>query len=458
MIRSYLKFLSQAAALFLGLTAIACLVPNLPDWAGLKYCFFLSIAFFVIRSAHKWWSQEKWEKRHKAYSIGLCEKDYLAWQQKFFDTLYSGLEIATLNGVKYPSAIIRPALTWEYPFDGLCKLTDVRLPILVEDRGQKNYRKLLGPTLRYPAMMGFALRQIVCNNIGNAEVIETVVANYGQNVVTSHILEWELYQFFNSKRKKRSLPEPTEAARILKQLPRRAAYHAGQTEVMDTVLAPPESVYPMLSLQAMVVYRDKTKNGHPWGIVTAKRSQTVVSKRGYVQFQPAGTFETYGTGNGCDDDESLLRDGFNVRMALFREYAEELFNQEHLDVRPDSRDARVAVMRNEFVEDLVRLIASSKASIDYLGIAIDLSSLRPEISFLIVVEDENYSVPGGCKEFYSIDTVSISGLPAFLANETLHGSSAALLQLAIESERLHKLGISEELTKSFCALKTAHSC
>lgn len=97
-IRSYLKFLSQAAALFLGLTAIACLVPNLPDWAGLKYCFFLSIAFFVIRSAHKWWSQEKWEKRHKAYSIGLCEKDYLAWQQKFFDTLYSGLEIATLMG------------------------------------------------------------------------------------------------------------------------------------------------------------------------------------------------------------------------------------------------------------------------------------------------------------------------------------------------------------------------
>lgn len=165
---------------------------------------------------------------------------------------------------------------------------------------------------------------------------------------------------------------------------------------------------------------------------------------GYFQFQPAGGFEVYGS--ETDDDPYLVRQGFNVLHSLLREYAEELFDARHLQVRPDSRDPS-SILAEPCVRDLLILVDKEKAFIDYLGIVIDLVTLRYELSFLILIEDESFcrSPLLGSWEAINLSCNSPRELQSVLSDGLLHGDSAALLELASENERLKILGISQHL-------------
>ena len=362
--------------------------------------------------------------------------------------MYSGLEIATVYGRRYPAAIIRPAPNWQYPFGSICRLMDVNMPTLVEDREQKNYLKLLGRSLKWPKMSGFALRRILCDDRGRAEAIEAVVTNFRQNVVTSHILEWELYQFYTSNRTNQSSPTASGVAGILERLPRRAAYHAERPARLCSaracirVSADQSTGYGRVSR-----LRDGSVS-QPGELLLRGVRRRLWSSQAISNFNRQGALGLHGTDD--DSDESLVLEGFDVRMAaLFREYAEELFDAKHLQVRPDGRDAK-SVLADPNVRQLVDLIKDGKASIDYLGIVIDLSVLRHELSFLIIIDDESFCRNPllGSWEAKNIQTPKPSELLSVLATGVLHGSSAALLQLAMESEHLRNLGISMDLVRS----------
>jgi len=374
---------------------------------------------------------------------GLSAPDYLEWQQEILETLYHGLEIATVYGRKYPAAIIKPSLGWKYPFTDLCKLTEVNLPEIQISKKQNTYKKMLGRSLKWPQMKGFALRRIHLDEQGRAGVIEAVTTNFLQNVITTHILEWELYQLYE---KDRHRAKDLDENNILGHLPRRTLYHNNRLG-RDAVLEP-ANAYPLISLQAMVVFRDSRTSTKPiWRIVTAKRSNEVVVKPNFFQFQPAGGFEIYGT--ETDNDEYLVRQGFDLKAALFREYAEELFDAKYLQVKADSRDP-MSVLSDPNVQKLMDLIDSGKAFIDYLGVVVDLAVLRHELSFLIVITDENFCRNPflGSWEAHNIYSVRPHELRSVLSEGILHGSSAALLQLAMESELLREIGISTELLRS----------
>ena len=175
-----------------------------------------------IREALHHHSEKKWEECRREMFKGLSNPDYLEWQQEILETLYHGLEIATVYGRKYPAAIIKPSLGWKYPFTDLCKLTEVNLPRIQISKEQKTYVKMLGRSLKWPQIKGFALRRIHLNEQGRAGVIEAVTTNFLQNVITTHILEWELYQLYKKNpHRARDLDEKN----ILGHLPRRALYH-----------------------------------------------------------------------------------------------------------------------------------------------------------------------------------------------------------------------------------------
>ncbi len=393
-----------------------------------------------VRKALHQHSETKWQRCGRELFRGLSNPAYLEWQQEVLETLYHGLEIAIVYGRRYPAAIIRPRSGWRYPFTDLCKLTEVKLPTLKISKEQETYIKMLGRSLKWPQMKGFALRRMHLDDQGRADVIEAVTTNFLQNVITAHILEWELYQLYKDNH-----PGPRNLGEtgILKRLPRRAIYHNGRPGQL--AILEPASAYPLISLQAIVVFRDTRISSAPtWRIVTAKRSDEVVVKPGFFQFQPAGGFEVYGT--EADDDDYLVRQGFNLATALFREYAEELFKAEHLIVKLDSRDP-TSVLSDPNIQQLMALIDAGKAFIDYLGVVVDLAVLRHELSFLIVIADENFCRNPllGSWEARNIDSVPPRELRSRLSTGVLHSSSAALLQLAMESERLRELGVSAEL-------------
>jgi hypothetical protein len=85
--------------------------------------------------------------------------------------------------------------------------------------------------------------------------------------------------------------------------------------------------------------------------------------------------------------------------------------------------------------------------VDYLGVTVDLQLLRPELSFLIVIADGEFCRKPFLASWEAKNLVGIAphSLRAVLDGGTLHSSSAGLLQLAIESERLRDLGVSDEL-------------
>ena len=69
--------------------------------------------------------------------------------------------------------------------------------------------------------------------------------------------------------------------------------------------------------------------------------------------------------------------------AKFREYAEELFNAKHLAANEGEGDPNSAVLCEPNVHQLITLVEAGKASIDFLGVVVDLTILRHELSLCL---------------------------------------------------------------------------
>lgn len=162
------------------------------------------------------------------------------------------------------------------------------------------------------------------------------------------------------------------------------------------------------------------------------------------QIQPAGGFEIYG--DELDDNNFLIEQGFDIKNALLREFAEELYNVEEFSFCRDGRDSSY-ILTETHVSALLTLFTQNKATFEFLGIVTDLSVLRHEASFLIVIDDEDYSLRPiiGSSESVKISSVTMKQLKDVFSNQKVHSSSAGLLQLAMESVRFREMGITELL-------------
>ncbi len=415
---------------------LAALVAFLvPGWPGLSIVLLASLGILVVVKCSGYFRAGRWIRAKRKIYRGVIQSDYLKWQQAILEALYHELEFACLFGTKYPAAILRPENVIEYPFNGLCELTSVSVPQLEFDKRQKQFIKILGSSVRAPKMKGFALSRTDYTPDKKTRRFHAVTINQAQNLVTCHILEWELFKYFSRCRGRL----PKEGNDILSYLPYRAKVHDHRSAAL--AVAEPHNAYPLISVQALVMFRDNRAPGTPlWRVVLAKRSEKVVVKPGFLQFVPAGGFEVYG-GQG-DDYEYLIRQGFDVGDALLREYAEELFNAEDLEENPAGHDP-ISIRSHPAVHQLLLALKAETAWIEFLGTTIDLTVLRPEFSFLILIEDEffcNTAILGNW-ESKNVMAPSLQELRVALSDGRLHGSSAGLLQLALESKRLHQLNL-----------------
>ena len=425
-------------------------MPNLSEYVGQSVKFLndlgwlanllavvpiiLAIILFARKRIRKLINARNQTRRYDT-NRKMNSASYLEWVQRVVSKIYGDLEFVSIYGRKHPAVILKPGKRFDYPFTELCHLTSTEIRHIRLNRLQKRYLRFLGDSVKRPKMKGFAVNEILLDGLGRIAAVNAQATNYQQNLVTAHILEWELFRRYNKNK------EITED--ILSELKFRSAYHGGQTP-LQAVLKPSDA-YPLISVQALVIYKDyKDPNNVMWKAIVAQRQKNVAIKPELWQIQPAGGFEVYG--HEDDDLDIQLRQGFDVRAALFREYAEEIYDVEELSFRSDGRDSG-SILSEPHIAHLIKLIHTNKASMDFLGIITDLTILRQELSFLIVIDDPEYSRHPilGSSEAKNIFSLSMAELKTTFSTQNVHSSSAGLLQLAIESDRLRTLGISSSL-------------
>jgi len=426
-IQGFERTAKYVVAVLLAVAGLVALVYQSP--AGLVATVVIAVVCLCTKAAIDYLRTGRWNRKRKRLFDGLCEPEFLTWQQKTLEVLYPDGKFVELLGQRYPAVLLPRSAELHYPFEGLCVLKDETVPCEYLDRRQERYLRVLGDTLRAPRMKGFALSKIVYDSCGGTNVFEVRAIRQLHSLATCHILESEMFELYRKKRTQ----GVTATTGDLTDLPYRRKYHGKKKGI--SAIAEPSDAYPLLGVQGLVFfYDDRRKECPGWRVVLARRSNKVLVKPGFLQFQPSGGFEVYGSQE--DESVSLLRQGFDVADALLREYAEELFNAKDLQENKEGRDPNV-IRSHEFVSPLLEAVDKGTATIEYLGTIVDLTILRPELSFLIIIRDSFFCRNKllGSWEARNILAHWVGDLPRALREGQLHGSSAGLLQLTLESSR-----------------------
>jgi len=170
----------------------------------------------------------KWRK-----NVNLClsSKDFIHWRDSVLEIIYGSDFFTEEFGSRYPCHII-PVKKTVFPFNDIlgrlsydnCTIysNSEYSPIALEDEpvfheGGKRavrqkklllwfYRRLVGPSIKHPNLIGFCLDNYDTDpNSGIVERINTKLGYYKNNVYTSHILEFELYDAY--RKLKGRIPE-----------------------------------------------------------------------------------------------------------------------------------------------------------------------------------------------------------------------------------------------------------
>ena len=357
------------------------------------------------------------------------------------EKIYDEHELLSLFGRKYPIVIHEAKENYSYPFqDNLLKfarLNRTTVPPFEMDKLQKHYFKMMGPTIKRPDLIGFETDVISLTEDNKVEGFTANVCQYKHNVVTSHILDYELY--LNLKKTKSNLLEKNREE-LLKFLPYRKKIHRGktQTEVITTGC----NRHSLLSVQMLVAFYDK--DIQDYRVLMFKRSKDVAIKPNYWQIIPAGGFEIFETDQTVN--AYLIKQHFDVELALFRELIEEAFDGQDFQENQHG-DGKKIINTHDDVVKLRQWLKDGDASLEFIGNVVDLVSLRPELSFLLVIDNQEFARRKfkNNHEGKEIQSVPINDLPKMLDGELLYPSSAGLLKLAIKSKTFRDKGLLQEM-------------
>ncbi len=146
--------------------------------------------------------------------------------------------------------------------------------------------------------------------------------------------------------------------------------------------------------------------------------------------------------NDSDDDSYdnfEIRENFSPGCAVFREYLEELFNMPEFE-GAGTGGIEDRLLRNEKIRDIEKMLADGKADFRFLGIVLDMTNLRHELSFALVIHDESYAdysfiANEECKkgQVHSIP-IDVFDDDEFDIWDSIHGPSAAMWDLFVKTD------------------------
>lgn len=239
-----------------------------------------------------------------------------------------------------------------------------------------HYFELLALTRRVRRwnMRGFALSALELNADREVAKIEAQLCTYGENCLTSHLLGYQMLRAYEDGNLSGAMAadRPHLYWDSVAEAPGSPALRLKSTE----------DFCPLISVQALVVYRDPSEEDE-WHLVAMVRQDNVAAAAGFWQFPPAGGFEIYGKE---DEQHDHVLSQFDIRLAIIREFLEEVFGDVDMACE-HAEDASGDHTGSPGFQQVMSSLKNKLLSIHLMGVVTELVGLRSEFSFVIVMED-----------------------------------------------------------------------
>lgn len=374
--------------------------------------------FGRIRNIYGTCRKKYYQYKRKKYDKELCNKEFIEWQYNVMKLIYSELieekkkeniaiSLSKLEienkSYEYESVTVQMKEI-PYPFDEICSKNrlqvqkDISKPrysfeqaISKRNPVFKQYQNLMHYTVRYPKRLGYMLDEILIDSGSGKAEIRAYSGNYFNNLMQSHILEYELYKLYKSLHKNKESQKEFALSRayLMKHLPIRASIHKkfaqeeGRREA--DVLLSGKYRSSLLGIQMFVLVKNRSGS---YDALRIRRSSDVAAKAGYLQFIPSGGFEAM---NDATDFDAQW-DNYSITKVLFRELLEECIGMGEDSVNFSSNAVSPdKVYFNEHIEELLKLIENKMAHLVFLGTSMNLVGLRQELSFLLRIDDFKFA-------------------------------------------------------------------
>lgn len=267
----------------------------------------------------------------------------------------------------------------------------------------RDYKDIVGDKIEYPDRPGFMFDEVTTGN-GMIDKISVHVGTFAENTYSSHVLEYELYQaylVFNKKWKEirkelknkkednsdefwgkvnKFWNEVNERLEIRNLITKECG---GKTES----LLCGKGRHALLSVQMLVVI--KSKSGE-YEVKMIQRSQNVSIAPGEYQFVPCGYFEIFNdSDDGCYNEDEL-KENLSPGYAVFREYLEELFQEKDFE-GGGIGSVSDRIPKDRRISKISEMLDNKKASLIFLGSALNLRILCHFLSFALIIEEDSYT-------------------------------------------------------------------
>ncbi len=386
------------------------------------------VIILIYKYGIKWYENFKTNKIMKIqqqYYRELDSNDFISWRDCQLKKIYGSSFFTDVLGTTYPAFVIPFSEYFKYSdfkkknvyskedvcqegykiengevifpsFEETSVMTTGSSEEITQKRNLlKDYRTILTGSIKYPNLTGFSLDHYDINEKGEITHIYSKLGTYEYNVYSSHILEYELFNAYKKLSGEKDIPIDT----LWNYLPFRHYIHfgTGEKSEISEILFSGIRRFSLFSVQCIVVFKDY--NHKDYRTLLMKRStdtSKVAAKLGYYQFLPAGGFELYE--KELIHSVEMIQENYSLRKAIFREYLEEVFDEKEFKAvnAVDNAETTDKILNHPQILDVLEMIENGNASLNLLGVVVDLVSLRHEISFVLKIDDENYSRKSFC--------------------------------------------------------------
>lgn len=371
------------------------------------------------------------EKKIADYNRTISSEEYILFQNRLLEAYYGKDNFVFVFDSWYPVVSLKGNNNLKFPFDKLNLSENLSIEdknyVFKTSRFYKAYKRLVGNSIKRPLMQGYMLEKIIFDTNGCIDGLSAWVGTYEENVYTSHILEYEIFRLYK-KYGSRELSAVDVARIIQKEMPLRNDIHRNNS--IRSIIETGCSRASLLGVQMLVVFRDKT---NAYKVLVIKRSQDVAARPGFIQFVPSGGFEVFE--NSDLHSKRELIENFSVKNALFREYIEEVFGEKEFEYGQGGETIN-KVNNIEYVKEIHTMLDNGTAHMEFLGSVMDLTGLRHELSFVLLIDDIKYceNIFRSNSESKKIERYSFDEIEDFEEKNKINPSSAALWKLFKDSQ------------------------
>lgn len=368
-----------------------------------------------------------YSKKRRKYNEELIDSEFIKWQMELLEKIYNplirkkqeqgwniNLTELEIGGIKQKyEAITLNMKEISFPFKGICDKQRLETKRISNKQRQKmkkdiwkpkysegirkyskfvrEYYRLVKSTIRYPKRVGYMLEEIYLDKKDKEWGISAYTGTYENNIKSSHILEYEIYKLYKKMQRENKRISQINREDLLKMLPIRNSIHQNFLKDGDEsdILVSGKYRESLLSVQAFVLVRNF--NGS-YDVLRIRRSENVSAKANYLQFIPSGGFEV---ANDCNDFDSQW-DGYSLSKVIFRELLEECFGVDEDDKHMSSNNVSPErIYHNKHIKKLIAMlrgeVEGKKSHMELLGTTMSLVGLRQEFSFILRVDDADFS-------------------------------------------------------------------